>query len=72
MHLVSFKTRHFTSFYLVEGDAAAVVGGGGGGGGCAISANGRGNVIEYILPYVFYIFVLLMIKLKDARNRKII
>ncbi|MBC8469018.1 MAG: hypothetical protein H8D56_06060 [Planctomycetes bacterium] len=74
VHLVRFKTRHFTSFYLVEGDAAAAVvgGGGGGGGGCAISANGRGNVIEYMLPYVFYIFVLLMIKLKDAHNRKII
>jgi hypothetical protein len=74
VHIVRFKVRHFTSFYLVEGDAAAVVGGGGGGGGggCAISANGRGNVIEYMLPYVFYIFILLIIKLKDIRGRKMI
>ena len=72
VHIVRFKVRHFTSFYLVEGDAAAVVGGGGGGGGggCAISANGRGNVIEYMLPYVFYIFILLIVKLKDLRSRK--
>ena len=72
VHIVKFKVRHFTSFYLVEGAAAAVGGGGGGGGGCAVSANGRGNVVEYMLPYFFYIAVLLMIKLKDGRNRKII
>ncbi|MBW7991192.1 MAG: hypothetical protein FVQ84_14410 [Planctomycetes bacterium] len=75
VHIVRFKVRHFTSFYLFGGDVAAAVGGGGGGGGgggCAISASSRGNVIEYMLPYFFYIAVLLMIKLKDARNRKII
>ena len=66
---LSFKTRHFSPFYLFGGDAAAVVGGGG---GCAISANGRGNVIEYMLPYFFYIAALLIIKLKDAGDRKII
>ena len=75
LHAVEFNTTHFTAF----GASGSVVpvpvgggGGGGGGGGCAISANGRGKAIEYMLPYVFYIFVLLMIKLKDARNRKII
>jgi hypothetical protein len=74
VHIVRFKVRHFTSFYLVEGAAAPAVGGGGGGGGggCAISANGSGNVIEYMLPYVFYLFVLLLIKLKDAHKRKMI
>ncbi|MHC4241069.1 MAG: TolB family protein [Planctomycetota bacterium] len=73
VHIVRFKVRHFTSFYLVGGAAAAAVGGGGGGGGgCAISTNGQGKVIEYMLPYFFYIAVLLIIKLKDSRNRKII
>jgi hypothetical protein len=47
VHFLSFKTRHFSPFYLFGGDAAAVVGCGG---GCAISANGRGNGIEYMLP----------------------
>jgi hypothetical protein len=73
VHLVRFKTRHFTPFYLFGGAAAAAVGGGGGGGGgCAVSANGQGKVIEYMLPYFFYIAVLLIIKIKDSRNRKII
>ena len=31
----------------------------------------QGNVIEYMLPYVFYIVVLLIIKLKDANNRNL-
>ncbi|MDT8302945.1 MAG: hypothetical protein RQ760_15800, partial [Sedimentisphaerales bacterium] len=73
VHIVHFQTRHFTPYVLVEGSTAPVVGGGGGGGGgCAMSANGSGNVIEFMLPYFFYITVLLMIKIKDARNRKII
>ena len=71
VHLVRFKTRHFTPFYLFGGAAPAAVGGGGGG-GCAISPNGHGNVIEYMLPYFLYIAALLIIKLKGARNRKII
>ena len=76
VHIVHFQTRHFTPFILLGGTttaAAAVVGGGGGGGGgCAVSTYGHGNVIEYMMPYIFYISVLLIIKLKDSRNRKII
>jgi hypothetical protein len=72
IHLVRFKTRHFTPFYLVEGDSAPVVGGGGGGGGgCSVSQNSHGNVIEYMLPYIFYIVVLLIIKLRDSYNRRV-
>jgi len=47
-------------------------GGGGGGGGCDISPNSQGNVIEYMLPYVFLTIVWIIIKRKDARNRKTI
>ncbi|MBW7992006.1 MAG: hypothetical protein FVQ84_18600 [Planctomycetes bacterium] len=75
LHAVTFQITHFTGFGAggsVGGVVSAGGGGGGGGGGCAISANGRGNVIEYMLPYVFYVVVLLLIKLKDARNRKAI
>ena len=39
VHLVRFKTRHFTPFILLGGAAVAVGGGGGGAGGCAISTN---------------------------------
>jgi len=65
------QVDHF-SVFLPGGSVPGVVPGGGGDGGCAISPNGQGNVIEYMLPYVFYVVVLLTIKLKDARNRKTI
>ena len=61
------QVDHFSVF---QPGGVSVVSGGGGGGGCAISPNGQGNVIEYMLPYVFYVVVLLIIKRKDARNRK--
>ena len=72
VHIVHFQTRHFTPFILLGGatTAAVVGGGGGGGGGCAISPSSQGNVIEYMLPYLFYILVLLIIKLRDARYQK--
>ena len=62
-HYLEVEVDHFSAFQP---------GGGGGGGGCAISPNGQGNMVEYMLPYVFYVVVLLIIKLKDARNRKTI
>jgi beta propeller repeat protein len=71
VHIVHFQTRHFTPFILLGSTSAAVVGGGGGGGGgCAISAHNDGNALEYLLPYLFYMAVLVVIKLKDSRNYK--
>ena len=72
VHVVRFKTTHFTGFGIGGGAAAAAIGGGGGGGGCDMSATGQGNVIEYMLPYVFLTIVWIIIKRKDARNRKTI
>ena len=72
LHAVRFQTTHFTGFGTGGGFVPAPVGGGGGGGGgggCAISTNSQGNAIEYMLPYIFYIVVLLIVKLKDAGNR---
>ncbi len=66
VHIVRFKVRHFTSFYLVDGAAAPA----GGGGGCAISANGSGNVIEYMLPYVFLYFCLIIDKARRCTQSK--
>ena len=71
VHVVRFKTTHFTGFGI-GGAAPGVVSGGGGGGGCAISPNTQGSVTEYMLPYAFYIVALLIITLKDSRNRKTI
>ena len=74
LHALSFKTTHFTAFYLFGGGgggAAAIVGGGGGGGGgCSVSASGEGNIVEYILPYIGLAVVMVMLKMRDARYRK--
>ncbi len=67
--LVRFKTRHFTSFYLLEGSAASA-GGGGGGGGCSISHYGQGNIIEFLLPYTAIVIVFLAIRWVDVRRKK--
>jgi hypothetical protein len=71
LHALSFKTTHFTAFFLFAGGgAAAIVGGGGGGGGCSVSASGEGNIVEYILPYIGLAVVMTILKMRDARNRK--
>ncbi len=73
VHAIRFKTTHFTGFGTGGGAApAAVGGGGGGGGGCDISPAGQGNVIEYLLPYIFLTVVWVIIKRRDARNRRTI
>jgi len=69
VHLVRFKTRHFTPFYLFEGSAAAA-GGGGGGGGCSMSPYGQGSIIEFLLPYTAIVIVLLAIRWVDTRRKK--
>ena len=72
LHALSFKTTHFTAFYLFAGGggAAAIIGGGGGGGGCSVSASGEGNIIEYILPYIGLAVVMAILKMRDSRYRK--
>lgn len=66
VHLVRFKTRHFTPFYLLEGSAVAA----GGGGGCSMSPYGQGSIIEFLLPYTAIVIVLLAIRWVDARRKK--
>ena len=70
LHALSFKTMHFTAFYLFGEGAAAPGGGGGGGGGCSVSASGEGNIVEFILPYIGFVVVLAILTLRDARVRK--
>jgi hypothetical protein len=69
LHAVSFKTTHFTPFYVVEGTAGGI-GGGGGGGGCALTATDEGTVAEFLLPYLALAAAMLMLRLRDVRNRK--
>jgi hypothetical protein len=61
LHALSFKTTHFTPFYVVEGTAGGT-GGGGGGGGCSVSATGNGSVIEFLLPYMALAAVMIILR----------
>jgi hypothetical protein len=71
LHALSFRTTHFTAFYLMSGSVGtAATDGGGGGGGCALSATGEGSVIEFLLPYLALAGVMLLLKLRDGRGRR--
>jgi hypothetical protein len=67
LHALSFKTTHFTPFYVVEGTAGGT--GGGGGGGCSVSATGNGSTVEFLLPYIALAAVMMILKLHDTRER---
>lgn len=69
LHAVSFKTTHFTPFYVVEGTVGGT-GDSGGGGGCSVSAAGSGSIVEFLLPYMVLAAVMMMLKLHDTRERK--
>jgi hypothetical protein len=68
LHALSFKTTHFTPFYVVEGTAGGT-GGGGGGGGCSVSATGNGSIVEFLLPYMALAAAMMILKLHDTRER---
>ncbi|MGD2094477.1 MAG: putative Ig domain-containing protein [Phycisphaerales bacterium] len=73
LHAISFKTTHFTPFYVLGGGggiAGALGGGGGGGGGCSLSAGNEGNIFDFILPYIGLAVVMLILKVRDVRQRK--
>jgi hypothetical protein len=77
LHALSFKTTHFTQFLIGGGGGSSSGifgggsgGGGGGGGGCSISLNNQGSLTEFLLPYIGLIVVMVIIKRRDARNRK--
>ncbi len=59
LHVLTFKTTHFSTYYVLGGSASGS--GGGGGGGCSMS-QGRGTegAVEYFLPFgVLAMFVAL-------------
>ena len=72
VHVIRFNTDHFTAFGAggsVPG-AAGGGGGGGGGGGCSVSAGGEGNIVEFLLPYIGFVIVLVILTVRDAGVRK--
>ena len=70
VHITRFNTTHFTAFGVGGGASVAAGGGGGGGGGCSVSAGGEGNIVEFLLPYIGFIIVLVILTVRDARIRK--
>jgi hypothetical protein len=73
VHAIRFDTDHFTAFGAggsVPGAPGGDDGGGGGGGGCSVSAGGEDNIVEFLLPYIGFIIVLVILTVHDARVRK--
>ncbi len=72
LYALRFKTTHFTPFYIVAAAAAAAGGGGGGGGGggCSMSPAAQGNAVEFLVPYIALAVVTVILRLRDARNRR--
>lgn len=68
--VVSFKTTHLTSFYLLANPLPAGVGSGGGG-GCALSASPEGNVLGFFLPYTVLALLMLVLRWKDQRHKRV-
>jgi hypothetical protein len=71
LHAVSFKTTHFTQYYIA---ASATVptsgGGGGGGGGCSVAPDGSEcTLLEFAIPYLGLAVTLVGLRLRDRRRR---
>jgi len=68
LYALRFNTTHFTQFFV--GGESITSGGGGGGGGCTlVSYDHNGSVTEFLLPYTLLAAVIIILKLRDARNR---
>jgi hypothetical protein len=75
VHAVRCNAAHFTAFgsgggaASIPGGGVVGGGGGGGGGGCSVSASGEGNIVEFLLPYIGFIIVLVILTVRDSRVR---
>jgi len=66
LHVLTFKTTHFTQFYLLnEAEEGGEVYSGSGGGGCSVSPYGQCSIIEYFIPYVGLVLVLAKLRKRD-------
>jgi hypothetical protein len=60
------QVSHFSLFTA----AGVSSGGGGGGGGCALTPWSQSSPTEYAVPFVIYVFVLLMVTMIDRLRRR--
>jgi len=70
LYAVRFETTHFTPFYvfLVSAGGAAASGGGG---GCSMSPDSQAGAAELLLPYIGLAAAMVLMKLRDRRERKV-
>jgi uncharacterized repeat protein (TIGR02543 family) len=72
LYAVSFKTTHFTQFFIGgSSPGGGSGGGGGGGGGCSMSPNGQGSIVEFLLPYIGLTVVMTILKLRDKQKKNV-
>jgi len=69
LYALSFKTTHFSQFIVGGGTVGSD--GVSGGGGCSMSPSGQADLKEYLLPYIALAAVMLVLKLRDARRRRL-
>jgi PKD repeat protein len=67
--VVSFKTTHLSTFYVLE--SPLPTGGGGGGGGCALSPVPEGDIAEFFLPYGALALLMYLWKRRDRKQKEI-
>ncbi len=74
LRALQFRATHLTQFIvggIVSGGIAAAGGGGGGGGGCSMSGgSSRGDIAEFLLPYIGLAAVMAVLRLRDKKNKK--
>ena len=69
LYALHFKTTHFSQFIVGGGTVGSD--GVSGGGGCSMSPSGQADLKEYLLPYIALAAVMLVLKLRDARRRRL-
>jgi hypothetical protein len=69
LHALSFKTTHFTPFYVVQKTSGGG-GGGGGGGGCSVWLTGQGNIAEHLLPYAVLAALIIVLRQWDRKKHR--
>ncbi|MBN1805832.1 MAG: hypothetical protein JW837_11320 [Sedimentisphaerales bacterium] len=76
VHVVQFDTDHFTGFGVGGGAATPSSGGGGGssggggGFGCSVCPAGEVNIVEFFLPFIGFVVVLVVLTIRDSRMRR--
>ncbi|UCG59175.1 MAG: right-handed parallel beta-helix repeat-containing protein [Phycisphaerales bacterium] len=70
LHAITFKTTHYTPFYLVVPEDPPPVITLPSGGGCSMAPAGNCSFIEFLSPFIGLCAVMAMLRRRDMRNGK--